>query len=414
MTEREKTENTLRVFDEYDRRFAKAMLGRPLRRPWEAEEKEDIIRTVKEVLRYRDEWVPRIRVCSETEVKGRGYTIRDYCYETWEHFYGASSLYCPDGVKEDEKRPLVFVCPGHGKYGRRTLSYQQMAIRLARQGAYVLLIENIGQGDRAAFGHWNCVVPFACGLTVQGMILMETVAVIRWAMKFPHVDTARLGACGNSGGGTLTCFLSALAPELSAIASSGYPSDFDYVMRKEKQHCCCNLLPHVSAKLDMWQVYGVFAPKPLLLEQGRMDYFFPSDLFYRIVRQVSQAYGMAGAPQAFSYYEADVPHSWTPEDRDRITAFLGQALSMPSCRSEEAPEEDIRPGDVPSVQFPADAITTDQAAMQLSGIQVDPDVRLEELFPPMYQGKKLTGGEVLEKNVRDRVMRVLAQMEMAL
>ena len=414
MTEQERTERTLQVFEAYDRRFAQAELARPALRPWVEEERAEIIRKVKEVLCFRDELVPRIRVLSETEVPGRGFTIRDFCYETWEHFYGVSSFYCPDGLEADEKRPLVFICPGHGKYGRRTESYQRMAVRLVRQGACVLLIDNIGQGDRQSFGHWECVVPFACGLTLQGMILMETAAVIRWAMNLPHVDASRMGACGNSGGGTLTCFLSALAPELAVIASSGYPSSFDYVMRKEKKHCCCNLLPHVSAKLEMWQVYGVFAPKPLLLEQGRMDHFFPSDLFYRIVRRVKGVYDMEDSADAFAWFESDVGHSWQNEDRDAITSFLGRALNMPFCESEEAAPEDLRPGDVPSVEFPEDAIGTDEAAMRISGIRVKPDILLEEIFPPVYEGKRIEPDEVQEKNVRSDVMRILAQMEMAL
>ena len=414
MSEKTKLERILQVFEAYDRRFAQAALARPALRPWVAEEREQIMRTVKEVLCFRDDLVPQIRVRSETEVPGRGYTIRDFCCETWDRFYAVSSFYCPDGLEGNEKRPLVFICPGHGKYGRRTESYQQMAIRLVRQGACVLLIENIGQGDRQPFGHGECAVPFACGLTLQGMILMETVAVIRWAMNLPHVDASRMGACGNSGGGTLTCFLSALAPELAAIASSGYPSSFDYVMRKEKKHCCCNLLPHVSAKLEMWQVYGVFAPKSLLLEQGRMDHFFPSDLFYRIVRRVKGVYGMEDSPDAFAWFESDVGHSWQREDRDAITAFLGRVLDMPSRESTEAAPEDLRPGDVPSVEFPEDAIGTDEAAMRISGIRVKPDIRLEEIYPPMYQGRKIRADEVQEKNVRDDVMRILAQMEMAL
>ena len=63
------------------------------------------------------------------------------------------------------------------------------------------------------------------------MIVMETVAIIRHMQKDPRFDPARLGACGNSGGGTLTLFLAAMAArELSVIASSGYPSEINYVL----------------------------------------------------------------------------------------------------------------------------------------------------------------------------------------
>ena len=39
MTERERTERTLQVFEAYDRRFAQAAVARPKLRPWAAEER---------------------------------------------------------------------------------------------------------------------------------------------------------------------------------------------------------------------------------------------------------------------------------------------------------------------------------------------------------------------------------------
>ena len=414
MTEQEKVRKTMSVFEDYERRFAQAKVQRPLLRPWEHDEKELIIREVKDVLRFREALIPSIKVRDISELRGNGYTIRDYCYETWPGFYAASSLYMPDGLREDEKRPLILICPGHGAHGRRTESYQRMALRLVKQGAMALLIENIGQGDREPYGHWNCVVPFACGLTLQGMIVMETIAVIRWARALPHVDIYRIGACGNSGGGTLTCFLAALAPEISVIASSGYPSDFDYVMQKEKQHCCCNLFPHVCRRLEMWQVYGVFAPKPLLLEQGAHDHFFPVDLFYRSSRKVQEAYAMTGHQDAFSCAVSPVGHSWECEDRDIITAFLGRELGLPFVSSEEPDISELRNGTEPSVHFPENALSTDETAMRISGIQVKPDITLEEIFPPTYRGRRLFADEVTGKNLRNYTMRILSQMEMAL
>jgi len=68
--------------------------------------------------------------------------------------------------------------------------------------------------------------------------------------------------------------------DFAAIASSGYPSTFDFIARKEKQHCHCNLLPGIVGELEMWHVYGAIAPKPLFLFQGNGDHFFPVDLFH--------------------------------------------------------------------------------------------------------------------------------------
>ena len=413
---RQKTEKTMRVFEEYERRFAQAKIDRPFYRPWLAEEKEKILQSVKEVVCFRDDLIPSIRLIEEKEIPGaEGYSIRELCYETWPHFYGVSSLYCPAG---GGKRPLIFICPGHsGRLGR---SYQRAAIRFVRQGAYVLIMENIGQGIRQPFGHWNCEVPFACGLTVQGMILMETIALMRWAAELPFVDQTRLGACGLSGGGTMTCFLSALAPELTAIASCGYPSDFDFILQKEKKHCCCNLLPHICAKLEMWQIYGSFAPRHLILNQGEGDSLFPVDYFLRNVRKTAQAYEEAGCPEKFSFFVGKHGHAWDTDSYEALSAFFGRVLRLDSLTSREAAPEEIRPRDQEALTIPSDAVTTDQTAMTISGVQVSPDIRLQDIFPPMYQGKKLTPEEMTEKftyysaTYQGDIMRILAQFEMSL
>src|SRR3989339_525368 len=62
----------------------------------------------------------------------------------------------------------------------------------------------LGQGERVPMGHSDTVIPFACGMSVQGLIVMETLAWLEWAKNNPLVDKSRLAAIGNSGGGTLT------------------------------------------------------------------------------------------------------------------------------------------------------------------------------------------------------------------
>ena len=410
------TEKTMEVFDEYERRFARAKIERPLYRPWIPEDKAQIIQNAKEIVRWREELIPSVRVAEEKQVPGgEGYTIRDFCYETWPHFYGVCSLYSP---AEGGRRPLIFICPGHS--GRLGPVYQKMAIRLVRLGAYVMILENIGQGSRKAFGHWNCEVPFACGLTLQGMILMETAAVMRWASKLPFTDEKCLGACGLSGGGTITCFLSALMPELAAIASCGYPSDFDFVLQKEKKHCCCNLLPHVSAKLEMWELYGAFAPKPLMLNQGKYDDLFPADYFMRNARKVRNVYEMAGVPDSFCWFLGEHRHPWDADSYEAISCFFGKHLALDRLKSPEVREEEIRNRDDASVTIPADAITTDETAMRITGVRVSPDTRLQDVFPPRFRGVPLKKEDITERfthysaGFHGDVMRILAQMEMAL
>jgi len=154
-----------------------------------------------------------------------------------------------------------------------------MARQITRHGVLVLVPDNIGQGEREPMGTAIVSKPFACGLSVQGLIVMETLAWVKWASQHPDVDPQHLAAIGNSGGGTLTVFLAALCPELAVLSSSGYPSTFEFVARKEKRHCYCNILPGILNELEMWQLLGCFAPKPQFPVHGRLRYPLPSGPF---------------------------------------------------------------------------------------------------------------------------------------
>ena len=145
----EKLMRTMQVYDFYERRFAQARASQPLRRPWLPEDREAILATAKDVLGLRESLIPTIRVLSGSLERFEGYTVEHLLFESWPRFYGSASLYRPDG---GGKRPLVLVCPGHGEEGRLTDCYQRMAQRLVLQGAYVLVSDNIGQGERAPFG----------------------------------------------------------------------------------------------------------------------------------------------------------------------------------------------------------------------------------------------------------------------
>ena len=414
----EKWQRTMDAFDEYERRFAAARAEKKPYAPWKAADREKILEDVKSMLGYREELVPNV---GDFEEVGRtsydGYDAIRYRYETWKEFYGASTLYMP---KTEKKVPLVFVCCGHGSAGRRSEGYMAMGHRLASLGIAALVMDNIGQGDRnfrstefKAPDHWYAVAPFYCGLTLQGLIVMETVALIRRMAKDPRFDSARLGACGNSGGGTLTLFLAALAPELSVLSSSGYPSEIAYVLQKERRHCACNLLFGSSHKAEMWEIYSLFAPKPLLLSSGKHDNLLPQDLFLRNCRKVKNTFVQMDAAKRFSYKLTDTRHPWAIEDLNLISAFLAKHLLEKDVEDAEElfkvedPSADI-------VKMPENMLSTAELCEQLTGKKMPEGTELKDVFPPTLEGE-IIDPDSIERDVgRGDVMRVFAQFECAL
>ena len=405
----EKIAKTLEVFDEYEKRFAQARLNKPLRKPWLKKDRQEILEIVKDVLKFDESMIPQIKVLDTQSQMFEGIEVRHMLFESWDHFYGINSLFVPEG---GGKKPLVIICPGHAKTGRFGTGYQRMALTLARQGAYALVLENIGQGSREAFGHWLVPEVFYCQKNLQGLILAESCAWIRYMAQQPFVDANQIGACGNSGGGTLTTFLCALAPELAAIASCGYPNEFAYVLQKEKKHCDCNLLHHVASRLEMWEVHSLFAPKPLLLETGTYDNLLPVDMFRKNSRKVQTVYNMMEAGENFRSVPAKTKHSWETEDIAHIGGFFAETFAL--CPPVAAPEEPLLTHEEVTLTFPSDAITTGQMVQALTGITAPEGLTLPDIIKPQYQGKDLDPDSVVKLNGKSEIMRIFAQYELSL
>ena len=407
--------NTTEIFDNYERRFAKARADKELSHPWEADEKEKIIESAKRMLGYDEKFIPTIHNIEELgHTCFDGYSRLQLRYETWSKMYGTSTLFMPD---TKDKSPLVFLCCGHGKAGRLSNSYQAMGHRLASLGIACLVIDNIGQGDRQRteqdLDHWNTTTPFQCGLTLQGLIVMETIALIRHMQKDERFDSSHFGACGNSGGGTLTMFLSVLAPELSVIASSGYPSEISYILQKERGHCACNLLIGEASEPEMWELYSTFAPKPLLLEGGVHDNLIPHELAQRNARKVKNAYIQSDAEQNFEFKLTDTRHPWDVEDINVISRFLCERLTGKTPRDTTClfATEDILPL---KVKIPEDCLTTCGLCEKLTNKTLDENKKLQDIFIPEFDKKPINPEDIETDIGRGNLMRVFAQFECAL
>lgn len=395
------------LFEDYDRRFAEARLRRPRRNPARPEERRAIVGAAKSCLGIRDEWMPKIQAQVVRHTPFDGGRIDLLQATSWPGVAASAILYRPDKAPAGPL-PLVVLCCGHGKGCKLSAGYQRMARHVARRGMLVLVPDNIGQGEREPMGHGDCVKPFACGLSVQGLIVMETLAWVKWASQQPGVDRQRMAAIGNSGGGTLTVFLAALCPELAVLSSSGYPSTFEYIARKEKKHCHCNILPGILSQLEMWQLLSCFAPRPLFIFMGAFDTLFAQDLFYQVSREVRDVYRSLGAEKAFQSKVFPGEHSWDERRTQALGAYLAQQFQLDGRAPKEDPNEALLGDDGRCyATWPSGALTTDALAEQVSGRRADDKIRLWDVFPP-----RVPAGAKLENvTARGATQQIFAQYE---
>jgi len=366
------------LLDVLEKAIFTASASIPDRRPWVPAQREALIAAAKQCLGIRDAWMPRIdAVCVGQTVCGK-VTVHKLCATSWPGCYTAAHLYMPG--EPSQALPLVLLCCGHGEGGKQATVYQLMAWRLAHMGSAVLVPDNIGQGERTPMGHSDVVAPFQCGLSLQGLIVMETMAWLQWALADGRFDPARFAAIGNSGGGTLSLFLAAFCRDaLAVLSSSGYPSTFEFMARKEKKHCHCNILPGVVGTVEMWQLLGCFAPKPMFLFQGKNDHLIPEDLFYVICRKVGDTYQHCGAAAAFRAEVFPGEHSWDDLRREALAAYLAKTLHLNPTQPHDTLTDP--PGNCYAA-WPADALTTDALACRITGVSARPDDSLVQVYCP--------------------------------
>lgn len=363
----------------YDRRFGEAEAKRqplhPLRSPDAIRERVEAILGIRHIPR------PHIHVRNARTVHHGGVTIHALSGRSWPGCEVTAIFF---EAADKGPRPTVVICCGHGTKGKHNPAYFNLGLLLARQGANVLIPDNIGQGERLPMGHHQVYRPFSLGFTLQGMLVRETMAWIDWLEKQPSVDPSRIGTSGNSGGGTQTMFLTAIEPRLQIVTSSGYPSTFSLVARKQKLLCACNMQPGSVPHVDMWQLYSLFAPKPLFLFQGKEDYLFPADVFRRVANRVEAVYQEAcGTDHPFRSEIFDSSHSWTETQLRAMGSFYAQHWNL-RPESEYPIEIDSLPENTPYCHdtWPADALDANAVAASIAGLEPTSDnPALEDLFP---------------------------------
>lgn len=368
------------ILEALDRAYCLARLNHPLRRPWDEKERDVIISKARQCLGVEDSRVPPIRIHATERIELDGVCIEKFQAETWEGCQTAVHLYLPARTS-DAPLPIVLLGCGHGQGCKRYAGYRKMAWQLVQSGVAVLIADNIGRGERTPMGHRDAIGPFQYGLSLQGMIVMESMAWLDWVHGDGRFDRAKVGTVGNSGGGVLTLFLSAFRKEqLSLVVSTGYPSTFEFIAQKEKQHCHCNLLPGIVGEIEMWELYGCYAPKPLFICQGRCDNYFPDDHFNEVSRKIAYVYERLGAGAELHYQVFGGGHSWDDERIVAIRDYVIGRWALPAAGRLDV-NDSPDPGNCYDT-WPSEALDVDAVASRISGDDSPVYKHLHEVYCP--------------------------------
>lgn len=197
------------------------------------------------------------------------YTIEKLIFESQPGYYVTANCYVP----KKRKFPLpgvLFTC-GHSDNGKGDLLYQSTCLGLVLKGYVVLAIDPIGQGERIEYfdeqskkqsvpgsvsQHYYLGRPsFLVNWTLSGLRTWDAIRAVDYLVTRPEVDTSKLAAVGNSGGGMMALLITAVDKRIK-VCAAGHPGG-----QMEK-----NYLP--GQNLIDRQILSLIAPRPVRIIVG--------------------------------------------------------------------------------------------------------------------------------------------------
>lgn len=225
----------------------------------------------------------------------------------------------PYRTKEKQKLPAILCSHGHGKYGKEPVAgiKNQKKFRdeiekmnynygeqLAKEGFVTLVPDLRGFGERkAGYEEWKecevCNFNYMRGSLIKkyplSMNVWDMKRCIDYLESMPEVDPSRIGMMGLSLGGTMTTFTSALDKRIRAADIVGYINPiFEFGIR-HKNMCGSQVVPGLYQYFDTYDIAGMIAPRPLLIEMGKKDECFLIEDMEKGFQEVAVIYHAAAA-----------------------------------------------------------------------------------------------------------------------
>lgn len=183
---------------------------------------------------------------------------------------------------------------------------RDFARQALRQGFAALSLEQRAFGERGDHrpGHrinGGCVHPAMVALLLGRSMARERTWDVSRSIDLletcDDLDLARIACMGNSGGGTVTWYASAVEPRIAALMPSCSVCPYGPSIGT-LDHCPDNYLPGALLHFDMPDLAGLIAPRPCVVVCGREDPIFPFAAVEAGYRTIAAIYAQAGAERS--------------------------------------------------------------------------------------------------------------------
>lgn len=237
-----------------------------------------------------------------------------------------------------EKRATLCCWHGHGPYGKEPVMgnpspHMRKAVedhnydyghQMAKAGFITFGIDWMGAGERDDArkpnhhaphnaGDWcNILYLHATmlGYTTLGLNLAQGKAATDFACTLPGVDASRLGIMGLSGGGTMALWSALYDERIRAIEIMCYSDLWHLMGIRDNNYCGMQVAPGLYKLVDMPDLQGLLAPRPLLVNIGVHDTCFMADGALQCFHKVEKIYLAAQAREKLELDLFPGEHAW--------------------------------------------------------------------------------------------------------
>lgn len=255
------------------------------------------------------------------------------------HIAATFQINIPGDITPKTRRPAILCWHGHGPFGkqpvmgdasspekRETIKQHNYNYghQMARAGFVTYAIDWIACGERndgRKPNHFNqngtrdwCNLHYLhatmLGMTSISINVTHGMAATDFACTFPFVDPNRLGVMGLSGGGTMTTWTALCDKRIKAAEIICYSDLFACFGIRDINYCGMQVAPGLYKLVDLPDLQGLIAPKPLLVDIGIYDTCFVVDGALMCFRQLEKIYRAAGASKNLDLDLFPGEHAW--------------------------------------------------------------------------------------------------------
>lgn len=312
----------------------------------------DFLQTAEQINAYqqrlREEFLKRIGGLPESspldavitgEVARPGYTIEKILFQSQLEFYVTAALFLPDSQKFPPPWPGVVILCGHAAEGKLQDGYQRGAALAALNGLAALIVDPIGQGERLQIleTEGQKLSPttqhtllgtgaIALGWNTARWMIHDGMRAFDYLQSRSDIRGDRIGAMGNSGGGTQTSYLMALDDRVVAAAPSCYITSLQKLLNTiGPQDAEQNIFGQIEFGMDHADYLIMRAPRATLIACATND-FFDIDGTWQSYRLAKRLYHRLGHGRSIELVEVEAEHGWHPLQRRASVEFMRHHL----------------------------------------------------------------------------------------